>query len=148
MSEWFDGVVFWHWWILAGVLLIIELIVPAFFFLWLGMAAVAMGLVLLVFPGLGAETQLVLFAILSVVAIFAWRRYREISVPESDQPNLNRRGRQYIGREFTLDQAITNGLGKVVVDDSTWRIKGPDMPAGTKVRVRDIDGVVFLIERA
>ncbi len=148
MSEWFDSIVFWHWWILAGVLLIIELSVPTFFFLWLGMAAAATGLVMLVFPGLGLETQLVLFAILSVVAIVAWRRYREISVPESDQPNLNRRGRQYIGREFTLEQPISNGMGKVVVDDSTWRIKGPDLPAGTRVRVRDVDGVVFLIERS
>lgn len=147
MSEWADGIVFWHWWILAGVLLIIELTVPAFFFLWLGMAAAAMGLVVLVFPGLGLETQLVLFAILCIVAIVAWRRYREISVPDSDQPNLNRRGRQYIGREFTLAQPIINGLGKVVVDDSTWRIKGPDLPAGTSVRVRDVDGAMFLVER-
>ena len=139
---------FWHWWILAGILLIVELTVPVFFFLWLGMAAAATGLVLLVFPGAPLETQLVLFAILSVVAVVAWRRYREISVPASDQPNLNRRGRQYIGREFTLDQPINNGVGKVVVDDSTWRVKGPDLPAGTTVRVRDLDGVVFIVERS
>ena len=88
MTEWIDNVVFWHWWILAGLLLIIELTVPAFFFLWLGIAAGATGLIVLVFPDLGIESQLVLFAILSIVAVIAWRRYREISVPESDQPHL------------------------------------------------------------
>ena len=148
MSEWVDNVVFWHWWILAGVLLIIELLLPAFFFLWLGIAAAATGLIILVFPDAPMESQLVLFAVLSIVAVVAWRRYREISVPSSDQPHLNRRGHQYIGREFTLDDPITNGVGRVEVDDSTWRVKGPDLPAGTNVVVTDIDGVVFIVRPA
>ena len=148
MSEWVDNVVFWHWWILAGVLLIIELLLPAFFFLWLGIAAAATGLIILVFPDAPMESQLVLFAVLSIVAVVAWRRYREISVPSSDQPHLNRRGHQYIGREFTLNDPITNGVGRVEVDDSTWRVKGPDLPAGSNVVVTDIDGVVFIVRPA
>jgi len=148
MGEWINNIAFWHWWILAGILLILELTVPMYFFLWLGMAAAATGLVMMVFPGMELETQLILFAVLSLVAVVAWRRYREISVPASDQPNLNRRGRQYVGREFTLNQPINNGIGKVMVDDSTWQVKGPDLPAGTKIRVRDVDGVVFIVERS
>lgn len=145
MKAWLDPIVFWHWWILAGVLLIVELTMPAFFFLWLGIAAAATGLILLVFPGLALETQLVLFAILSLVAVVAWRKYRETHQHTSDQPNLNRRGRQYVGRTFTLDAPIVNGVGKVTVDDSTWRVKGPDLPAGSQVRVDDVDGVVFIV---
>lgn len=145
MSEWFDSIVFWHWWILAGVLLILELTAPAYFFLWLGIAAAATGLLLLVFPSIPVESQLVLFAALSIVALIAWRRYREARPVVSDQPNLNRRGRQYTGRVFTLEQPIVNGVGKVTVDDSTWRVKGPDLPAGTRVRVEDVDGVVFVV---
>ena len=146
--EWMQSIVFWHWWILAGVLLIIELTAPVFFFLWLGIAAAATGLLLLVFPGLPIEMQLVLFAVLSIAAVIAWRRYRETHPHSSDQPNLNRRGEQYKGRTFTLEQAIENGVGKVTVDDSTWRVKGPDMPAGTKVRVSGVEGVVFVVEEA
>lgn len=145
MTEWFETIVFWHWWILAGLLLILELTAPAYFFLWLGIAAAATGLLLLVFPAIPLESQLVLFAALSVVAIIAWRRYRETRPVTSDQPNLNRRGQQYTGRVFTLEHAIENGVGKVTVDDSTWRVKGPDLPAGTRVRVKDVDGVVFVI---
>lgn len=148
MEGWTDNVVFWQWWILAGILLILELTLPAFFFLWLGIAAGAMGLIVLVFPGLSLETQLVLFAVLSVVAVIAWRRYREISVPVSDQPHLNRRGAQYVGREFTLDNPIVNGVGKIRVDDSTWRVRGPNLPAGTQVRVTNVDGVVLVVENA
>jgi membrane protein implicated in regulation of membrane protease activity len=144
--EWLDTILFWHWWILAGVLLILELTLPVFFFLWLGIAAAATGLITLVFPGLPLETQLVMFSVLSVIAVIAWRRYRESHPATTDQPNLNRRGRQYVGREFTLDNPVVNGVGKVTVDDSTWRVRGPDLPAGSQVRVRDVDGVVFIIE--
>ena len=111
--EWFDPVVFWHWWILAGLILILELTAPVFFFLWLGMAAAAVGLLLLVFPTIPLEMQLVLFAALSIVAVLAWRRYREKHLPTSDQPNLNRRGEQYVGRIFTLAQPIVNSVGKI-----------------------------------
>ena len=146
--EWLDKLVFWHWWILAGVLLILELTSPVFFFLWLGFAAAAVGFLLWVFPDLGVATQLVLFSVLSVIAVVAWRRYREVHPPESDQPLLNQRGQQYKGRVFTLEHGIVNGVGKVEVDDSTWRVKGPDLPAGTRVKVTGVDGVVFIVESA
>jgi len=145
LTEWLEHIVFWHWWILAGLLLIVELTAPAFFFLWLGIAAAATGLLLLVFPTIPVELQLVLFAVLSIVAVIAWRRYRESHPVVSDQPYLNRRGEQYTGRVFTLRQPIDNGVGKVTVDDSTWRVKGPDLPVGTRVRVEGIDGVVFIV---
>jgi membrane protein implicated in regulation of membrane protease activity len=148
MMAWLEHVVFWHWWILAGLLLILELTAPAFFFLWLGIAAAAVGFILMVFPSIGIETQLVLFGIASIVAVIAWRKYRESRPIKSDQPNLNRRGHQYIGRMFSLDHPIVNGVGKVTVDDSTWKVKGADMPAGTHVKVTGVDGVVFTVEAA
>jgi inner membrane protein len=146
VMHWTEQVVFWHWWILAGILLILELSSPVFFFLWVGIAAAAVGLLLLVIPSLTMEMQLVLFGVLSIVAVLAWRKYRESHPPVSDQPLLNQRGRQYAGRVFTLDHPIVNGVGKVIVDDSTWRVKGPDLPAGQHVRVVDVEGVVFVVE--
>ena len=148
MMTWLEHIVFWHWWILAGLLLILELTAPAFFFLWLGIAAAAVGLILLVFPSISIETQLVLFGIASIVAVLAWRKYRESRPLITDQPNLNRRGHQYVGRVFSLGEPITNGVGKVTVDDSTWKVKGPDLPAGTHIKVTGVDGVVFTVESA
>jgi hypothetical protein len=145
---WLNDILFWHWWILAGMLLILELTSPVFFFLWLGFSAAAVGFLLLVFPNIPVEAQLVLFGILSIVAVLAWRKFREVRPPLSDQPLLNQRGQQYTGRTFTLDQPIVNGVGKVQVDDSTWRVKGPELPAGVDVRVVGVDGVVFVVERA
>ncbi len=146
--DWLTHIVFWHWWILAGMLLILELSSPIFFFLWLGFSAAAVGFLLLVFPHITVEVQLVLFGLLSVVAVLAWRKYREARPPGSDQPLLNQRGQQYTGRVFTLGDPIINGVGKVQVDDSTWRVKGPDLPEGTRVRVVGVDGTVFIVEKA
>jgi membrane protein implicated in regulation of membrane protease activity len=148
MMVWLEHIVFWHWWILAGLLLILELTAPAFFFLWLGIAAASVGLILLVFPSIGVEIQLVLFAITSIVSVLAWRKYRESRPITTDQPNLNRRGQQYVGRIFSLTQPISNGVGKVIVDDSTWKVKGPDLPIGTHIKVTGVDGVVFQVESA
>ena len=146
--SWLGNVVFWHWWILAGVLLIVELSAGVFYFLWMAIAAAVVGLLLLVFSNIPLELQLVLFAVLSIAATVIWRRYRETHPPVSDKPMLNRRGHQYIGRSFTLEHAIENGVGKVIVDDSTWKVKGPDLPAGNTVKVVDVDGVVFVVESA
>lgn len=148
MMEWLEHVVFWHWWMLAGLLLILELTAPAFFFLWLAIAAGAVGLILMIFPAMPIEAQLVLFSIASIVSVFAWRKYRESRPLKSDQPNLNRRGHQYIGRIFNLSTAISNGEGKVTVDDSTWRVRGPDLPIGTSIKVTGVDGVIFTVERS
>jgi membrane protein implicated in regulation of membrane protease activity len=145
MSDW-GPIVFWHWWILSGILLILELTSPIFFFLWIGIAAAAVGFLLLLLPWISLEVQLVSFGVMSVVAVFAWRKYRETHPPESEQPLLNQRGLQYNNRVFTLEEPIINGVGKVVVDDSTWRVKGPDLPVGTRVRVTGVDGTVFIIE--
>lgn len=73
--EWMNHIVFWHWWVLACLLLVLELTRPLYVFLWLGFAAAAVGFLLLVFPSTPARAQLVLFGALSWVAVLAWRRY-------------------------------------------------------------------------
>lgn len=134
---------YWHWWILAGILLLIEMLAPSFFFLWLSIAAAITGLVLLAVPELGWQYQLMVFSGLSVVSIALFRRYQRRNPATTDQPALNRRGEQYIGRTFTLEQPVVNRVGTLRVDDSTWRITGDDLPAGTRVTVTGVDGVVL-----
>lgn len=138
---------YWHWWILGGILLLIEVLAPSFFFLWLAIAAAVTGLILLGVPELDWQYQLMIFSGLSVVSIALFRRYQRRNPATTDQPALNRRGEQYIGRTFTLEQPVVNRVGKLRVDDSTWRITGDDLPAGTRVTVTGVDGVVLEITR-
>ena len=89
-----------------------------------------------------------LFAIFSVVSIALWKRYQAKNPTKSDHPTLNRRGEQYIGRTFTLEEPIVNGMGKIKVDDSIWKISGEDCGAGTKIKVIGIDGTIFKVKGA
>ena len=137
---------FWHWWILALALIIAETLLPGTFFLWMGISALVLGLVAWLIPVMGWEMQLMLFAVLSLVSIVGWRQWQHRHPDESDHPTLNRRGEQYIGQVFVLDTAIANGFGKVRVGDTHWRVTGVDAPAGMRVRVTDVDGVVLVVE--
>lgn len=148
MEAIFASIDYWHWWILAGVLLIIEVAAPSFFFLWLSVAAGITGLALLAVPELAWEYQILLFSGLAILSLTVFKRYQRAHPVTTDQPALNRRGEQYIGRTFTLTEPILNNTGKIHVDDSTWRVKGSDLPAGAKVRITGVDGVILEVEAA
>lgn len=136
---------FWHWWVLGFVLLGAEMILPTgFFLLWIGLSALLVGGLAWLMPGVSWQAELVLFGVLSLASFFVWRRFRTHAV--SDQPTLNRRGHSYVGRTFTLGTPIVNGVGKLVVDDSQWRITGPDAAAGSQVRVVAVDGTTLQVQ--
>ncbi|MCB1760824.1 MAG: NfeD family protein [Gammaproteobacteria bacterium] len=144
--EWLDQALYWHWLVLAVVLVILETFSPGVFFIWMGVGAAVVALVLFLLPDLGWELQLLLFALTSVLSVVLWRLVLNRHPTQTDQPRLNRRGEQYIGRVFTLENPIVNGGGKIKVDDSTWKVEGDDCDAGTRIRVVDAEGVVLKVE--
>lgn len=146
MEALFQHIDHWSWWILAIALLVLEAFAPGTFFMWMGIAAGVVGLLLLLMPGIGWEYQIVLFAALSVASIAIWRQYFRKHPVQTDQPALNRRGEQYIGRTFTLAEPIVNGQGKIRVDDTSWKVLGEDAAAGSRVRVAGVDGVQLKVE--
>ena len=143
-----EQLTYWHWFILAALLIILEVFAPGAFMLWIGIAAGVVGATLYFVPSMTWEYQFMLFSIASVGSIIAWRSYRSNNPITTDEPTLNRRGAQYIGRIFTLEAPITNGIGKLRVDDSTWKIEGADCPAGSKVKVVGIENTVLKVEAA
>jgi hypothetical protein len=148
MPAWLGQIEFWWWWAFAAGLLAIEILAPGFFFLWFAAAAAVLGLVLLVAPDLAWGWQLILFAVLGVVALAIGRPIFRRPPAASDHPTLNRRGEAYIGRQLTLTAPIRDGVGWAKVDDSRWRVAGPDMPAGSHVRVVGCLGATLQVEPA
>lgn len=139
--------VFWHWFVLGLLLLIAEVLLPTgFFLLFIGAAAILVGALAWLAPALAWEAQAVLFGVLSIASFFVWRRFSPGN-PASDQPALNRRGHSYVGRTFTLAAPIVDGVGKLHVDDSQWRITGPDVAAGVQVKVVAVDGTTLQVQR-
>ena len=137
----------WHWWVLGIALILLEVFAPGAVFIWMGVAAAVVGVILLIAPDLGWEYQFMVFSILSVVAIAGWKVYQRKHPTETDRPTLNRRGEQYVGRTFTLDEPVVNGAGKIRVDDSTWKVVGEDCAAGTLIKVTGVQGTILMVEK-
>ena len=142
-----QDIVFWYWWVLAVGFLALEIVVTGFFFLWLAVSAFIVGAVVLLVPATPFNVQLLLFSLLAVLSVLAWRKYaRNRAVTVTDHPLLNQRGAQYIGRTFFLIAPIENGQGKIKVDDTFWKVHGEDSPLGAKVKVVAVKGTVFEVE--
>lgn len=150
LKPFLDDLAFWHWWIFGVALLILEMLVPGTFFLWMGVAAVLVGLAVLAVPDLVWQYQWIGFAILSVSAIVIWRLYAGKLPVESDQPNLNRRAAQYVGRRITLSNPIVDGRGRAKVDDTTWMLETDegDLAAGSHVVVVEGRDSVLIVKSA
>ena len=138
----------WSWVVLGLALMGLELVAPGVFLIWLGLAAVLTGL-LDAALGLSWQTAWLAFAALAVVAVAAGRMLtRSRKDDAGGRPPLNRRGQALVGRVFTLDAPIVEECGRIRVDDSSWRVVGPDAPAGGRVRVVRIEGTTLVVEAA
>ena len=136
------------WAVLALLLIAAETLAPGAFLLWMGLAAAAVFLGVLLVPGIPVLAQAAAFVVLSFVAIQVYRKWFRKAARQSDQPLLNRRAAQAIGRVAELDQAIDRGRGRIRLDDAFWTVEGPDLPAGTPVRVIAVDGMVLKVQEA
>ena len=130
----------WHW-IAAGVVLVVaEVIVPGAALVWLGATALLVGFAVLAWPGIAWQHQIVAFVVLSAVAVVVALRLRG-----TRESTVNIGASRLVGERGTLETAIENGHGQLRLGDTVWPVKGPDLPAGTHVRVTAIDGVTLIV---
>lgn len=137
----------WNWLILGIVLLCAELALPGVFMLWFGLAALAVGALSLLLDW-GWQAQIVAFGLLSVAAVGVSRLLSRSRADEGDTPFLNERAEGLVGRSFVLAEPIVGGWGRIAVDDTMWRVSGPDMPAGTRVTVERAEGARLVVRSA
>ena len=132
----------WSWVIGGLVLAGAEIVAPGVFLIWLGLAAVATGLAAALIP-MPWQGQTLLFAATAVLLVgLATRLHRRTDPRDA----LNRADRGLIGREGVLAEPILQGAGRIRFDDTLWRIEGPDLPAGARVRVAGLSGTVLRVE--
>ncbi|PBJ82936.1 hypothetical protein CMZ84_10270 [Lysobacteraceae bacterium NML93-0399] len=136
------------WGALALLLMAAETLAPGAFLLWMGFAAAAVFLVVLFAPGLSLLTQVVLFVVLSFLSVLIYQKFFRKRARQSDQPLLNRRAQQHVGRVVSLEQGIVAGRGRVKIGDAFWVVEGPELTAGTPVRIVGTDGVNLHVEAA
>ena len=139
IAQWFAGFGAWNWMILGTALLALEILTPGVYLLWLGIAAIATGLLSFMLWQAGFwvwQVQILVFLALSLVSALVGRRFFPTTGTEdTDRPLLNRRELQLVGRTATLEEPIREGRGRIRLGDTLWRVSGPDLPVGARVRV-------------
>ena len=150
LASWFGDLGAWNWIILGCVLLAAEILAPGVFLLWIGVAALLTGGLSFQLSGWESWTwqvQVVVFLALSLASAWIGSRIVRAREQKSDQPLLNLRAEQLIGRSAIVTDPIVNGVGRVRLGDTTWRVTGPDLPAGSHVRIIRADGSELAVER-
>ena len=139
----------WAWWILGIALLVAEIVVPGNVLVWIGIAGLLTGLLSNLFWETSWwvwETQWLTFAALSALSLYLGRRWLHSSRNRSEEPTLNQRGASLVGRTADLVDPIHNGRGRVKIGDTIWIVTGPDLPAGSRVRIVASDGSDLRVE--
>ena len=148
MTEMFTTLGTWNWLIFGFILMALEVAAPGIFLFWLGLAALLVGLLsFAIHPSW--QTQLLMFAVFAAAAVPIWRRLaRSDTSVSASNPFLNRRADALVGRVFTLEKPIIDGWGTVRIDDTIWRVAGPDAPAGSRVKIVQADGANLTVAAA
>ncbi len=143
-----EAVTFWHWWGLGGILLVLEILAPGVFLLWVAVGAGVAGVIALAAPTLGWEIEAIVMMAVAVVTAYLGRGFypgNRHGIIDIGATTLNRRGARLVGRVVVLEQPIANGSGRIEVDGSHWTVNGPDTPVGVKVRVIDSEGTILKV---
>lgn len=143
MAEMFVTLGTWNWLIFGLLMMALEILAPGVFLFWLGLAAFLVGVIssLIAIPW---QAQILLFALFALAAVPIWRRVAHRQQAEAS-PFLNKRAQALIGRVCTLEKPIVDGSGTVRIDDTVWRVAGPDIPAGSRVRIVQADGASLTV---
>jgi len=138
------------WAAVALLLMAAETLIPGAFLLWMGIAAGAVFVIVLLVPGIPLLGQIAAFVALSFISIQIYRKLirGKVHERESDDPALNRRAAQHVGKVIALDTPIHGGSGRVKIGDAFWSVEGPELPAGALVRVVGINGMNLQVEAA
>ena len=148
MSEMLQRLGTWNWLIFGIILMALEIVVPGVFLFWLGLAALLVGLLSFVIHP-SWQAQILMFAVFAAAAVPLWRRLlRHSRAPSKTNPFLNKRADALVGRVFTLEKPIIDGSGTIRIDDTIWRVAGPDTPAGSRVKIVRADGASLTVAGA
>ncbi|MGA7457415.1 MAG: NfeD family protein [Methyloceanibacter sp.] len=134
----------WNWLIIAAILFVLEVISPGIFLMWFGMAAAVTALIAFTYD-ISWQWQLLWFCGLSLAAVLLAAKYLRRHPLESERPLLNERAVQLIGQSFELIDPIINGRGSVKTGDTIWRVEGPELPKGARIKVVGADGTLLKV---
>ncbi|WP_159982714.1 MULTISPECIES: NfeD family protein [unclassified Novosphingobium] len=140
----FDLEPHYTWLVIGLVLAVAEMAIPGVFLIWMAGAALATGM-LTWMVAIELPAQVSIFSVLSILAVFAGRKYLARHPVVAADPLMNQRGARAVGESVVVTEAIVGGSGRVRLGDSEWMARGEDAALGTRLRVTAVDGSVLLV---
>jgi len=145
--EWLNEISSWHWASLAIILLVLEILGSAGFLIGSAIAAFLMAAIIAITPDMNWKWQLAIFSTAAVIfSLIYLKRFANFN-EKTDQPNLNNRAAQLIGKRYTLTEAIVNGQGRIQISDTFWKVScDNDLEATTQVEVTGVDSMTLIVK--
>jgi len=134
----------WLWLIAAALLAGAEIVAPGVFLIFLSGAALLTGIAAAL--GVPLPVQLALFPLFALGSVWVGKRWYHRNPVESSDPLLNNRLARHVGRTVVVVEPIEGGSGRVKLGDSIWNARGPDSPAGTRMRITGAEGTCLKVE--
>lgn len=136
----------WHWFALAVVLIVLEVTTTFGFMLGIAFAALALAVAVFIVPELAWDWQLLSFGVLSVVLTVGYRLYFKTVNDATDNPLLNDRAAQMVGKSFVLGVELDRS-GAAMVGDTRWAVRSDRrIDKGVRVRVVGVEGMILRVE--
>ncbi|MGR5119970.1 NfeD family protein [Vibrio astriarenae] len=137
----------WHWLAFGLALLAVELLGTAGYFLWIGLSAMLIG-ILMTFIPMSWQLQWVAFATFSLVTAWLWWRKQLNNDRASDKArDLNQKDKQLIGVVLTLEEDVIVGKNRVRIGDTTWSaISDKALKQGTVVTITEMNGITLTLK--
>ena len=146
-------IVYWHWVILGIGLMLLEIALPSFTALWVGAAAVIVGILLYFFPDLSATLQVVLWAALSTALTWSWFRYLKPLSIDKTKAGLSREAiLGEIGQVISVPNGERRGVLRFpapILGSDEWQfISQENLAVGDRVRVTDLSGNSLIVTKS
>ena len=130
---------YWIWWIIAGGLVVAELVTGTFFLLALGVAFAIGGFAALL--GVAFEMQLVIAGIVAMAGLFLAHRWRGRQAATAQEPAFD------IGQTVRVQAWNPDGTARVAYRGTLWQAEmvAPDVPRGDTMVIVGVRGSTLVI---
>ncbi len=141
---------YWHWLLLGIGLAIAEMFLASFTILWFGLGAILVGVLMLVFPAMSLNLQLMFWIVFtSGFAIFWFRYFRPLMVDKT-KAGISREA--VIGESGTVIKSPIEGSRGVVrfttpiLGEDEWEfICEQPVAAGDRVHIKEFSGNTLIV---
>ena len=145
-------IVYWHWLVVGMVLMMFEIVLPSFIALWFGAGAVLVGLLLLVFPELVLEVQILIWIAASIVFTWLWFKYLKPKAIDKTKAGLSREA--IVGQTgLVISKPFDSKRGELrfptpILGNEEWTfICNQEVEAGDRVVVIEVSGNTLIVAK-